>query len=87
MLDAAVDAAAAWPAERSRDRRDEAERDPAPAAVRGRGPEDGRADREPGAVAPFEGGGSGRVDLDDREVAVAIDARDRAASPIGRRRR
>ena len=38
------------------------------------GTEDGTADAERGAVGPVERGGTGRVDVDDREVAVAVPA-------------
>jgi hypothetical protein len=49
--------------------------------VRGGGAEDGRADRELGAVGPLDCGGARGVDLHDGEIAVAVDARDRAAGP------
>ena len=76
MLDAAVDPPAARAAERPRDRRHEAERDARPATVAGAGPEDGAADGERRAVAPLERGRAGRVDVDDREIAVAVPAGD-----------
>ena len=53
-----------------------------PAAVRGRGAEDGACRSSSAAPSPqASGGGAGRVDLDDREVAVAVDAGDGAARP------
>ena len=55
------------------------------AADGGRGAEDGRAHVERVAGAPGDRRGAGRVDRDDREVAVGVDAGDGAArgSPVG----
>ena len=74
VLDAAVDLSSAGAAERPRDRRHEAERDACAATVTGAGTEDGAADGERRAIGPLERGRACRVDVDDREVAVAVPA-------------
>ena len=67
------------PAECPRDGGDEAERDAGPATVAGPGAEDGGPDAQVGAVRPGDRGRAGGVDVDDREVAVAVPAGDGAA--------
>ncbi len=75
VLDRAGDPPAARAAERALDAGDEADGDARRAAGRGRGAEHRRADA--GCPSPYrERRGAGRVDLDDREVAVPVDAGD-----------
>ena len=75
VLDRTGDPPATRPTERALDARDEADRDAGCATGRGRRAEHRGADaRLPVAVS--ERRGAGRVDLDDREVAVPVDAGD-----------
>src|SRR5262249_44433689 len=76
VLDAAADLGATRTAGRSLDARDEAGGDPGRAVAAGPQPEDGVAD---GGIGVREGqrGRAGGVDVDDREIAVRVDAADR----------
>ena len=79
MLDAAVDLATTGPAERPGHGRHETERHAGAATVAGPGAEDRGPDAERLTVAPLEGRRGGGVDVDDREVAVAVPAGNGAA--------
>ena len=85
VLDAAVDPPTAGAAECPRDRRHEAEGHAGPAPVAGAGPEDRGPDRQAVPGAPVERRGGAGVDIDDREVALAVVAGHRAdeAAAVG----